>query len=66
MAADAAAGQAGSDKPAAKTRPSIATDPRAAAFAELKALCDKHKIYWPASELEGHPVEGYNDSNSLM
>lgn len=36
------------------------------AFAELKALCEKNKLYWPTSELEGDPAHGRNNDVDLL
>ncbi len=36
------------------------------AFSELKALCEKSKLYWPVSELEGAPAEGANNDIDLL
>ncbi|MCJ1460942.1 hypothetical protein MMC28_011324 [Mycoblastus sanguinarius] len=54
------------EKPALISRPSVANKNQAKAFAELKALCEKNKVYWPASEIEGYPAEGHNDDNNLL
>lgn len=66
MAVEASASPAGPEKPALVSRPSVANEHQAKAFAELKALCEKNKIYWPASEIEGYPAEGHNDDNNLL
>lgn len=66
MAAGASASAAGPKKPALISRPSIANEHQAKAFAELKALCEKNKLYWPASEIEGYSAEGHNDDNNLL
>ena len=36
------------------------------AFLKLKSLCEKDNLYWPASELEGHPNNETNDDITLM
>ncbi len=36
------------------------------AFLELKALCEKNKLYWPVSDLEGQPAEGANNDIDLL
>lgn len=46
--------------------PSALTQPQVKAFAELKALCGKNDVYWPASELEDHPAHGSNADNDLL
>ena len=42
------------------------SDSQSRAFAELKALCEKNKLYWPVSELEGQPAEGANNDIDLL
>lgn len=66
MAAEASASPADPGKPALVSRPSVANEHKAKAFAELKGLCEKNQLYWPASEIEGHPAEGYNDDDNLL
>lgn len=66
MAAEALVSPAGPEKPALVSRPSFANEHQAKAFAELKALCEKNKLLWPASEIEGYPAEGHNDDNNLL
>lgn len=61
MAVEASPSPAGPEKPT-----SVAYEQQAKALAELKALCEKDKLYWPASEIEGHPVEGRNDDDTLL
>lgn len=39
---------------------------QAKAFEDLKALCEKNQLYWPVSELEGHPAYGANDDIDLL
>ncbi len=36
------------------------------AFSEFKALCEKNKLYWPVSKLEGAPSEGANNDIDLL
>jgi len=48
------------------SQPSFADDHHAQALAELKGLCEKNEVYWPASELEVHPAKGYNDDINSM
>ncbi|KAK4690915.1 hypothetical protein P7C71_g5978, partial [Lecanoromycetidae sp. Uapishka_2] len=45
---------------------SALSEPQAKAFAELKALCEKNKLYWPASDLENHPAHGSNSDVDLL
>ena len=62
------------DTPA--TSPSLAEPPpsfqstlsesQAKAFVELKELCSKNNLYWPASELEHHDPCGYNNDTDLL
>ncbi len=66
MAVEASPNPAGSEKPTSVSGSSAANEQQAKALAELKALCEKDKLYWPASEIEGHPAEGHNDDNNLM
>ena len=66
MTAEASASPADAVKPALVSRPSVTNEHNVKAFAELKALCEKNKLYWPASEIEGHSAEGYNDDNNLL
>ncbi len=42
------------------------TGPQAKAFEELKALCERNKLYWPVSKLEGKPAEGANGDTDLL
>jgi hypothetical protein len=42
------------------------TGPQAKAFEELKALCERNKLYWPVSKLEGKPAEGANGDIDLL
>ena len=51
---------------AGASRPSTVDEHQAKAFAELKALCEKNKLYWPASEIEGYSAEGHNDDKNLL
>ena len=39
---------------------------QANALEELKALCEKNKLYWPVSELEGQPAHGANNDIDLL
>ncbi len=48
------------------SQPSFADDHHAQALAELKGLCEKNEVYWPASELEVHPAKGHNDDINSM
>jgi len=41
-------------------------EPQAKAFAELKSLCKRNNVYWPASELEAHPAHGSNNNVDLL
>lgn len=66
MAAKVSASPAGPEKPALVSRPSVANEHQAKAFAELKALCAKNQLLWPASEIERYPAEGHNDDNNLL
>ena len=66
MAVEASPNPAGVEKPTSVSGPSVANEQQAKALAELKALCEKDKLYWPASEIEGHPAEGHNDDNNLL
>ncbi|KAF6235477.1 hypothetical protein HO173_006160 [Letharia columbiana] len=66
MAAESSANPADSEKPALVSQPSVANEHQAKAFAELKALCENNKLYWPASEIEGYPAEGHNDDKDLL
>ncbi len=66
MAAVASVAPADPEKPAPVSHPSLTNDRSATAFAELKALCEKNKLYWPASEIEGYPAEGHNDDDNLL
>lgn len=66
MAAEFSASPADSEKPALISQPSVANEHQAKAFAELKALCETNKLYWPASEIEGYPAEGHNDDKDLL
>ena len=56
----------GPEKPTLVSRPSVINEQQAKALAELKVLCEKDKVYWPASEIEGHPAEGHNDDRNLL
>ena len=42
------------------------SDSQAKAFEELKDLCEKNKLTWPVSELEGKPSEGANNDIDLL
>ena len=69
MAVEASPNPADPEKSTSVSGPSVANEQQAhqaQALAELKALCEKDKLYWPASEIEGHPVEGHNDDNNLL
>ena len=66
MAIEASQSPAGPEKSTSVSGPSVANEQQAKALAELKALCEKDKLYWPASEIEGHPAEGHNDDNNLL
>ena len=66
MATEASASPANREKPVLLSRPSVASEHQAKAFAELKALCEKDKLYWPASEIEGYPTQGHNEDSNLL
>ena len=66
MAAVASVASPHPEKPALISHPSVTNERSATALAELKALCEKNQIYWPASEIEGYPAEGHNDDDSLL
>ena len=66
MVAEASASPAGPEKPSLVSRPSVANERQAKALAELKALCEDNKLYWPASEIDGYPAEGHNDDSNLL
>lgn len=46
--------------------PITLTQPQVKAFAELKALCGRNDVYWPASELEDNRPHESNDDNGLL
>ncbi len=46
--------------------PSVGPEHQANALAELKALCEKNNLYWPASKLEDHPAHGSNNDVDLL
>ena len=62
MAAGTSASPADPEEPALASQTS---DHRITAFAELKDLCEKNQLYWPASEIEGYSAKGHNDEDSL-
>ena len=66
MTVEASPNPTGPEKSTSASGPSVANEQQAKALAELKALCEKDKLYWPASEIEGHPAEGHNDDNNLL
>ena len=53
-------------EPIVASQVSVASDEQTSGLADLKLLCEKDKLYWPASDLEGHPAEGHNDDNDLL
>ena len=42
------------------------SESQAKAFEDLKELCEKNKLYWPVSDLEGKASEGVNDDIDLL
>lgn len=66
MPAESPASSACPEKPTLISRPCVANEDHAKALAELKTLCEKNKLYWPASEIEGYPAEGSNDDSILL
>lgn len=66
MAVEASPSPSGPEKPTLVSGPLVTNEHQAMAFAKLKALCEKDKLYWPASEIEGYPAEGRNDDNDLL
>lgn len=42
------------------------SEPQARAFKDLQDLCEKNKLYWPVSDLEGQPSEGANNEIDLL
>ena len=66
MANEAAAKSTNSQKPILVSQTSDINDYRATALAELKSLCEKNQLYWPASDIEGYPAEGHNHDDTLL
>ena len=46
--------------------PAFANEQQAKAFKELKALCEKNRTNWPASELETVSADGMNNDVTMM
>ena len=66
MATEVSASSRNLEEPLSASQHSDINEHQAKAFAELKSLCEKNQIYWPASEIEGYPAEGHNDNDSLL
>ena len=66
MATEVSASSRNSEEPVSASQHSDANDHQAKALAELKSMCERNQLYWPASEIEGYPAEGHNDNDTLL